>query len=82
MLHFLTNMIKFFMLKSNGKRAKIGHVNKGRKVDDEVLEKKSQKAGTGITKENINVSETVYPCRKETHQNRGVPRRERVAEWF
>lgn len=54
-------MIKFFKLKSNGKRAKIGHLNKGRKVDDEVLEKKSQKAGTGITQENINVAETVYP---------------------
>lgn len=72
----------FQVEKINGNQSKIGNLNKCKKVEDQVVEKKSQEARNCIISEHIRVVEPVCPCRKETPHNRGVHDRDHVAEWF
>lgn len=78
----LTIMIRCLRLKTNGKRAKLAHLNKGRKVENEIVEKKSQEDGNCITQEHIQVVETIRPGRIGTPLSRGVCNTDCVPEWF
>uniref|UniRef100_M1DA43 Uncharacterized protein n=1 Tax=Solanum tuberosum TaxID=4113 RepID=M1DA43_SOLTU len=68
----LTNMIRCFRVKSKEERAKIGHLVRGQKIEDEVTEKKGQEAGEYTTREHLGVAELIRVCRKGITLNSGV----------
>ncbi|KAH0669227.1 hypothetical protein KY285_023387 [Solanum tuberosum] len=61
-------------MKSKGERAKIGHLVRGRKIKDEVVEKKGREAGECTMRErtHLRVAELIHVCRKGTPLNSGV----------
>ncbi|KAG5620144.1 hypothetical protein H5410_005362 [Solanum commersonii] len=68
----LTNMIRCFRVKSIEERAKIGHLVRGRKIEDEVSKKKGQEVGEYTTREHLHVTEPKCICRNGIPLNSGV----------
>ncbi|KAH0689090.1 hypothetical protein KY289_016448 [Solanum tuberosum] len=52
------------MVKSKEERAKKGHLDKGRKIEDEVAEENGQEAGKYTRREQLRVAELKFACRK------------------
>ncbi|KAG5620254.1 hypothetical protein H5410_005472 [Solanum commersonii] len=68
----LTNMIRSIRVKNKEERAKIGYLDRGRKIEDEVAEKKGQEAGEYTPMKHLRVADLKHVCRKGIPLNSGV----------